>query len=137
MVARMNYIGRSQDLLKMSETNPLQLGVNDPNSIERFLIVMAIGTLHSIENQSLSVAHAHVHLFNPYIWGVIKDVGVSSDLAEIWHKALFLEDVEAHFPDEALEQDIQELKQALLDMLQTSQFDRSVKNRWLRKDDSP
>lgn len=107
------------------------LETQSKNANNRMLAIVAIGLLHSLEMEHVQINEVHAYLFHPYSVDKLKEAKADPKLVNIWHRALFLEDLEAHFPEEVLKKRISEFKEELFQFLDTLKWDLFIERKWI------
>lgn len=100
---------------------------------ERLFVILTIGLLNSLELGLINVDEFHAALFNPRTLNQLKEFKVNSDIIDLCHRSLFLEDIEQLYSSKMLAKNISELKVLASQILSKSKYDSKAKNQWFVK----
>ena len=98
------------------EDNKLIISIKDKNSIERFILICAIGILQSLEEKSITIDEAGRDLFNPFSVDRLAKLHISDEVIEIIELGCELEDIESFLPDQ-LDKEIKKMKESAIEVL--------------------
>lgn len=120
----------------MNDSPQFRFSAYDQKSSERMLLIAAIGLLSGCEAGKISVDEVQAHLFNPYTIKILRDINAGSQLVELVHKGLFLEDIQSLFGDKKLQDKIVATKEKAIELLSEYEFNPYQENKWVEKDNT-
>lgn len=151
IIKRKGKYGRSNSKLRILKSDNIQVIIDCKNkeglnfmpggikleaqnryANDRMLALVAIGLLYSLETEHIHVDEVHAYMFNPFTLNILREIDAAPELVDIWHRALFLEDVKKYFSEDILKKNIMELLENLFRFLDNTQWEPNSKNKWLK-----
>ncbi|MCY1040525.1 DUF3969 family protein [Corallococcus sp. bb12-1] len=114
----------------MSALDPMTLQATEPEEVQRFVAITALGMCRAILQGAVSPAYACSRLFGPALLTRLEAMEVHPELRHAIHLATELEDVDQLVP-EALTRSIAEIEDRLLKLLATLPAPTADGERWL------
>ncbi|MEH6944943.1 DUF3969 family protein [Bacillus sp. JJ722] len=96
--------------------------------LEKLILVNISGVVECLRNKLITVEHAEKAIFSPYSIDLLKNKGICTEIIDLIHMGMELEDIESLMP-EKLESSIAEIKsktKSLLEKRKEVSFEENI-----------
>ncbi|WP_340025688.1 DUF3969 family protein [Paenibacillus sp. FSL K6-1096] len=77
----------------------LQIDLEHPDEIQKFLCILNIGMLDALLNGALTLEDAYAYLYRPYVAQLLQQNNANKDLVELFEECCMLEDIRDIVPE--------------------------------------
>lgn len=102
--------------IKNRNISKLNISLENPEEIERFVLITIVGLLNSLQHNVVSIEDTECRFFSPYTYTTLKKMNVNKDIVELVMDGCLLEDFESLIPDK-LDDEIVRIKEKALSLL--------------------
>ena len=96
----------------------LKVSLHTQEEIERFILIVNLGLTAALKMDMISINEAERHLYTPYSFTILEELGINEDVVMLVKLGCELEDVESILPDK-LDNSINTIHNSALDLLRT------------------
>lgn len=102
--------------IKNRNTSKLNISLENPEEIERFVLIIIVGLLNSLQHNVISIEDTECRFFSPYTYNMLKKMNVKKDIVELVMDGCLLEDFDSIISDK-LDNEIIRIKEKALSLL--------------------